>query len=63
MHTIFASRDAVYRLCCSGNRLETYADTPAGVFVRKAVEQAPQFVQLLLEPIAALEQLDSAQHN
>jgi hypothetical protein len=48
---------------CSGNRLETYADTPAVACALKVVEQVLQFVQQLQDHIAVLEQQVSVQHN
>ena len=48
MHTIFASQDAVYPHMCSGNRPETYADTPAGVCALKEDELVHPSVPLEL---------------
>ena len=63
MRMIFASQDVVYPHMCSGNRLETYADTPAVACALKVVEQVLQFVQQLQDHIAVLEQQVSVQHN
>jgi len=63
MHTIFASQDAVYPHTCSGNRLETYADTPAVVCALKVVELVHPSVplELVLTVVSVLQV--SAIHN
>ena len=63
MRMIFASQDVVYPHMYSGNRLETYVDTPAGVCAHREDEQVLQFVQQLQDHIAVLEQQVSVQHN
>jgi hypothetical protein len=63
MHTIFASQDAAYPHICSGNKPETYADTPAGVCAHKAAEAAQQFVPLELAPIVVSVLQDFAIRN
>ena len=63
MHTIFASQDAAYPHICSGNKPETYADTPAVVCVLKVAEQVQQSVPLELDPTAVSVLQVSAIHN
>ena len=63
MRMTFAFRDAVYPHMCNGNRLETYADTPAVVCVLKVVEQVHQSVPLELDPTAVSVLQVSAIHN
>jgi hypothetical protein len=60
---IFASRDAVCLHTYSGEMLETYADTPAGVCAHKAEKAATLFVQQLQVHTAVSEQQVSVQHN
>ena len=63
MHMIFASQDAAYPHTCSGNRLETYADTPAGVCALKVDELVHLSVplELVLTVVSVLQV--SAIHN
>ena len=63
MHTIFANQDAVYLHLCSGNRLETYAGTPAGVCAHKVAELVHPSVplELVLTVVSVLQV--SAIHN
>ena len=63
MHMIFASQDAVYLHMCSGNRLETYAGTPAGVCAHKVAELVHPFVPLEPAHTAASVLQVSAIHN
>jgi len=62
-HTIFASQDAACLLCYDGNRLETYADTPAVACAHKVAEQAHLSVPLELVPTAVSVLQVSATHN
>ena len=57
MHTTFASQDAVYPHTCSGNRLETYADTPAVVCALKVDELVHLSVplELVLTAVSVLQ--------
>jgi hypothetical protein len=63
MHMTFVSQDAVYPHMCSGNRLETYADTPAVVCALKVAEREHQSVPLEPAHTAASVQQVSAIHN
>jgi hypothetical protein len=63
MRTIFAFQDAVYPHTYSGNRHETYADTPAGVCALKAAGVEHQFVVQVLDPTAVSVLQVSAIHN
>ena len=63
MRMIFASQDVVYPHICSGNRLETYADTPAVACALKVVEQVHLSVPLVPAPTAVSVLQDFAIHN
>ncbi len=63
MRMTFVSRDAACLLCYDGNRLETYADTPAVACVLKVAEQAHQSVPLVPAPTAVSVLQVSAIHN
>lgn len=63
MHTIFANQGVVYPHTCSGNRLETYADTPAVVCALKVDELVHLSVPLELAHTAASVLQVSAIHN
>lgn len=63
MRMIFASQDVVYPHMCSGNRLETYADTPAVACALKVAEQVHLSVPPAPMPTAASVLQVSAIHN
>ena len=63
MLTICVFQDAVYPHMYSGNRLETYVDTPAVVCALKVDELVHRSVQQPQDHIAVLEQQVSVQHN
>ena len=63
MHTIFASQDAVYPHTYSGDKLETFADTPVVVCALKAAAGEHLFVPLVLMPIAVSVLLVFVIHN
>jgi hypothetical protein len=63
MRMIFASQDVVYPHMCSGNRLETYADTPAVACALKVVEQVHLSVPPAPMPTAVSVLQVSAIHN